>query len=246
MSRKLKLFAFLLVFCGISGISYSQFLPSFAFAGGFKAGWHFNPVKDLNNELKNAGFPEFSENGFLTLGGGGFIDLPMKNNFLRIGGFGNGFTSKISKQYNDSLKKDANYSLGQGGISVEYIIPLGKIFDISIGSQFSTGELRLDLYQYGADLGNYSTVFGELQNNTSTTNITRNFKSRFYTAQPQIGIGIMLRKFMYLKIDCGYQLGAHSTWRVDNDVEVKEFPKGIEAKGLVLNVGLNFGLFIRD
>ena len=51
---------------------------------------------------------------------------------------------------------------------------------------------------------------------------------------------------MYLKIDCGYQIGAQNTWRVDNDVEVTNFPSGIEAKGLVLNVGLNFGLFIRD
>ncbi len=246
MSRKLHYFAFLLVFCGILGTSYSQLLPSFAFAGGVTAGWHFNPVKNLNTELKNAGFPEFSENGFLTLGGGGFIDLPVKSNFLRIGGFGNGFTSKLSKQVNDSLKKDANYSLGQGGLSFEYVIPLSKVFDVSFGTQVSTGQLKLELYQYGNDAGNYSSVFGELQNNTSTTNIARTFKSRFYTVQPQFGIGIMLRKFMYMKIDCGYQLGAQNTWRVDNDVEVKDFPKGIEAKGLVVNVGLNFGLFIRD
>ncbi|MCC6865512.1 MAG: hypothetical protein IT280_05070 [Ignavibacteria bacterium] len=246
MSRKLHLFVFLLIFCGIFNNSYSQFLPSFAFAGGVTAGWHFNPVKNLNIELKNAGFPEFSENGFLTLGGGGFIDLPMKDNFLRIGGFGNGFTSKISKHVNDSLTKDANYSLGQGGISVEYVFPVSKLFDISFGTQFSTGTLKLELYQYGKDFGNYSSIFGELQNNSSTENISRTFKSRFYTIQPMAGVGIMLRKFMYLKIDCGYQIGVQNKWRVDNDVEVKDFPKGIEAKGLFVNVGLNFGLFIRD
>ncbi|HMQ98585.1 MAG TPA: hypothetical protein PKE39_06135 [Ignavibacteria bacterium] len=221
-------------------------LPSFAFAGGVTAGWHFNPVKNLNTELKNAGFPEFSESGFFTTGGGGFIDLPMKSNFLRIGGFGNGFTSKLTKQVNDTLKKDANYSLGQGGFSFEYVMVLGKVIDISFGSQFSTGTLKLELYKYGNDLGNYSNSYNEFQSNGSTGNITRTYKSRFYTVQPQVGIGIMLRKFMYLKIDCGYQIGAQNTWRVDNDVEVKNFPSGIEAKGLVLNVGLNFGLFIRD
>ncbi|HWA04965.1 MAG TPA: hypothetical protein VG961_00355, partial [Ignavibacteria bacterium] len=155
-------------------------------------------------------------------------------------------SSKISKQINDTLKKDANYSLGQGGLSVEFVIPVSKVFDLSFGTQISTGTLKLELYQYGSDLGNYSNVFGELENNSSTTNISRTFKSRFYTVQPMVGIGLMLRKFMYLKIDCGYQLGAQNTWRVDNDVEVKDFPKGIEAKGLVLNLGLNFGLFIRD
>jgi len=246
MSRKLKFFAVILVFCGFSINSNAQLLPSFAFAGGVTAGWHFNPVKNLNTELKNAGFPEFSESGFFTTGGGGFIDLPMKSNFLRIGGFGNGFTSKISKQVNDTLKKDANYSLGQGGLSIEYVMVLGKVIDISFGSKFSTGTLKLELYKYGNDLGSYSNSYNEFQSNGSSNNISRAYKSRFYTVQPQVGIGIMLRKFMYLKIDCGYQLGAQNTWRVDNDVEVNNFPSGIEAKGLVLNVGLNFGLFIRD
>lgn len=246
MSRKLKFFAVILVFCGFTLNSNAQLLPSFAFAGGVTAGWHFNPVKNLNTELKNAGFPEFSESGFFTTGGGGFIDLPMKSNFLRIGGFGNGFTSKLTKQVNDTLKKDANYSLGQGGFSLEYIMPLGSVIDISFGSKFSTGTLKLELYKYGNDLGNYTNSFNEFQSNGSSNNISRTYKSRFYTVQPQVGIGIMLRKFMYLKIDCGYQIGAQNTWRVDNDVEVKNFPSGIEAKGLVLNVGLNFGLFIRD
>lgn len=246
MSRKLKFFAVILVFCGFTLNSNAQLLPSFAFAGGVTAGWHFNPVKNLNTELKNAGFPEFSESGFFTTGGGGFIDLPMKSNFLRIGGFGNGFSSRITKQVNDTLKKDANYSLGQGGFSLEYIMPLGSVIDISFGSKFSTGTLKLELYKYGNDLGNYTNSFNEFQSNGSTGNIARTYKSRFYTVQPQVGIGIMLRKFMYLKIDCGYQIGAQNTWRVDNDVEVTNFPSGIEAKGLVLNVGLNFGLFIRD
>ncbi len=246
MSQKLRIIAVLLVFLGFFSTSYSQLLPSFAFAGGVTAGMYFNPVKDLNLQLKNAGFPEMSENGFLTLGGGGFIDIPTKNNFFRIGGFGNGFTSKQSKQVNDTLKKDANYSLGQGGFSFEYVIPFGKIFDISFGSQFSTGTLKLELYQYGSSVGNYSGAFSEFSSNGSSTNLSKTYKSRFYNVQPQIGIGVLLRKFMYLKIDCGYQIGAQSNWRVDNDIEVKDFPKGIEAKGLVLNVGLNFGLFIRD
>lgn len=246
MTRKQQFFIVIFSLFGFLASSNSQFLPSLALAGGVTAGWHFNPVKNLNAELKNAGFPEMKESGFLTLGGGGFIDIPVKNHFLRFGGFGNGFTSKQSKQYSDSLTKDVNYSLGQGGISFEYVIPLGKVVDISIGSQFSTGVLKLELYQYGKDYGNYNTIFGELQSNGSSSNLSRVFKSRFYTVQPQVGIGILMRKFVYLKIDCGYQIGAQNTWRVDNDVEVKNFPAGIEPKGLVINVGLNFGLFIKE
>jgi hypothetical protein len=56
---------------------------------------------------------------------------------------------------------------------------------------------------------------------------------------------MMLRKFLYLKIDVGYQLSAHNNWRVDNDVEVQNFPSTIKADGFVINAGLNFGIFFR-
>jgi hypothetical protein len=246
MTRKQQISLLFIVFLGFSASSYSQFLPSLALAGGITTGWHFNKVTNLNAELTKAGFPVMPEGGFFTLGGGGFVDIPVKNHFLRFGGFGNGFTSKQSKQYSDTLKKDANYSLGQGGISFEYVIPLGRVVDISFGAQFSTGTLKLELYQYGSSYGSYGNIFGELESNGSSNNISRVFKSRFFTAQPQAGVGFLIRKFMYLKIDAGYQLGAQNTWRVDNDVEVKNFPSGIEAKGFVVNVGLNFGLFIKE
>ncbi|MCI0448820.1 MAG: hypothetical protein L0Y79_03420 [Chlorobi bacterium] len=247
MTRKIIFFSLFLLISGLFSLSHSQFLPSLALAGGPSAGWHFNDTKDLNLELKNAGFPEMSENGFFTLGGGGFIDLPMqKKNFIRISGFGSGFTSKQSKRINDTLTKATNYSLGQGGIGLEYIIPLGNMLDITIGALFSTGTLKLELYQYGNDYGSYNTIFGELTSNGTSSNLSRVFRSRFYSVQPQVGLGLMLRKFLYLKIDVGYQLSSQGTWRVDNDVEVENFPETIKSNGLIINAGLNFGIFFRD
>jgi len=40
-------------------VSFSQFLPSLAIAGGPFAGWHFNNTDELNAELKKAGFPNY-------------------------------------------------------------------------------------------------------------------------------------------------------------------------------------------
>lgn len=224
----------------------SQIFPSIALAGGPSVGWIFNPVKDLNTELKNAGFPEFKESGFLTLGGGGFIDLPAKNNFLRIGGFGTGFSSKQDKKYNDTLTKSANYSLGMGGLVIEFVKTFGNKLDVHVGAQFATGKLKLELYQYGSSYGSYGTIFGELQSNGSSSNLSRVFNTRIFSFQPQIGIGVLVRKFFYIKLDAGYHLSSTGTWRVDNDVEVPNFPSGITAKGFTVNLSLNLGLFIRD
>src|SRR5205085_6211662 len=134
----------------------SQMLPSLALAGGPSIGWHFNPTDELNTQLKNAGFPEISKNGFLTLGGGGFVDLPFKKNFLRFGGLGVGFNSRQTHKVNDTLTKSVNYGFGMGGLSAEFVKVMGKI-DLTLGVLITTGTLSIDLYQYGSSYGNFNT-----------------------------------------------------------------------------------------
>jgi|GEM_PF-503859 len=240
---KIALFVFVILISGKT--IQSQMLPSLALAGGPSIGWHFNPTDDLNNSLKNAGFPEISKNGFMTLGGGGFIDLPLKKNFLRFGGLGVGFNSSQTAKVNDTLTKTVNYGFGMGGMSAEFVKVMGKV-DLTFGVLITTGTLRIDLYQYGSSYGNYNSIFGEFTNNSSSGAITRNFKMRFYSVRPQIGIGVLVTRFAYLKLDAGYMLTAQGNWKVDDDVTVTNFPSAIKANGFMLNLGVNFGLFFRD
>ncbi|RPI19620.1 MAG: hypothetical protein EHM58_01050 [Ignavibacteriae bacterium] len=223
---------------------FSQLLPNLALSGGPTAGWFIQNTDDLNAELKKGGFPTVDK-GFFTLGGGGFIDLPLKKNFLRIGGMGVGFSTHKELRVNDSLNKALTYSMGMGGLSVEYVLAFGN-FDISIGSAFTTGQLSLDLYQNGSNAGSYPGILGEYTNNSSSQNITRNFRLRFYSAQPQAGIGLLTAKFIYFRLTAGYVLSTSGSWKVDNDVEVPNFPKGIKADGFNISLGINAGLFFRD
>jgi hypothetical protein len=225
-------------------ISYAQLFPNLAIFGGPSAGWHFNNTNDLNNELTKAGFPKVA-NGFFSMGGGGYIDLPMKTGFLRLGGIGTGFSTNLNQSVNDSLTKALSYSFGMGGLSFEYVRPFGN-FDIIAGALFSTGTLKLDLYQYGKNSGSYNSIFGEFSNNSSSQNITRNFKVRFFAVQPQISFALLLKKFLYLKLTTGYLVTANGTWKVDNDVDVPRFPKGIKANGFNINLSVNAGIFFRD
>lgn len=225
-------------------ISYGQLFPNLAIFGGPSAGWHVNNPNDLNNELSKAGFPKVA-NGFFTLGGAGYIDLPMKVGFLRFGGMGTGFSANLNRVVNDSLTKALNYNFGMGGFSVEYVRPFGN-FDIIGGALFSTGSLKLDLYQYGKDNGNYNSILNEFTNNSLSQNITRNFKVRFFAVQPQISFGYLIKKFLYVKLTTGYLVTANGTWKVDNDVDVPQFPKGIKANGFNVNLSLNAGIFFRD
>jgi hypothetical protein len=244
--KKKPFFIVLLAILLTAELSYSQIVfPSMAVAGGPTVGWNFISANDLNLELKKAGFPELSKNGFFTLGGGGFLDLPLEKNFLRIGAMGVGFSTNKETKVTDSLTKAVSYNFGMGGLSGEYVFSFG-IFDVSLGALFSTGTLKLDLYQYGKDHGNYNSIFGELSGNTASPDITRNFYVRFYSVQPQAGLGILIKKFVYLRLNAGYLVSAQGNWKVDNDVEVKNFPSGVKSNGFNINLGINFGLFFRD
>jgi hypothetical protein len=234
------------VFLLSSELLYSQIaLPNLAVSGGPTVGWNFMSATDLNAELLKAGFPEVSNNGFFTLGGGGFLDLPLKSNFLRIGGMGVGFSTNKETKVNDSLTKAVSFNFGMGGISGEYIFTIGNL-DITLGALFATGTLKLDLYQYGEDYGNYSSILGEFTNISASSNITRNFRVRFYSVQPQIGLGLLVEKVVYLRLNAGYMVSAQGSWKVDNDVEVKNFPSGVKSNGFNINLGINFGIFFRD
>ncbi len=231
----------------ISNLSHSQFLPSLALAGGPIAGWDFNNTDVLNAELKKAGFPELSTTGFFTTGGGGFIDIPLRkeNRFMRFGGMGIGFSSNKDLKVNDSLTKAVTYSYGFGAATFDFVRSFG-IIDLTFGFMLGTGTLKLDLYQYGNDYGSTGTIFGEFANDSSSQNITRNFKVRFYSVEPRIGFGLLLQKFIYLKLDAGYLVSINGKWKVDNDIEAEDFPEGVKSNGFNINLGLNFGIFFRD
>ncbi len=220
----------------------SQF-PSIELFGGTSIGFYFNDTKDLNAELVKAGFPELDKQ-FLTLGGGGYIDLEIKGDFLRIGGLGLGFSSVKEKKVNDSLTKAVNYDFGMGGISIEYVKVI-KTLDLTFGVQITMGTLKIDLYQYGRDAENYNGILGNYSLNGSSQNITKNFKMRFFGFQPQVGVGFLMNKFLYAKLNTGYNATLNGSWKVDNDIEVTNFPEGIKPGGFNVNLSINVGLFFR-
>lgn len=247
----IKKLAFLTIFISLlSGVSYSQMgFPNIALAGGPSIGVYLNNTDELNTQLRLAGFPEFS-NKFLTLGGGGFIDFELSkrksNEFLRIGALGQGFSSHKESAVNDSLTKAGTLNFGIGGLSVEYIRCITPVFDFTVGVLLATGSLKLDLYQYGKDYGNYTQIWGELGGNNNSANLTRNFKVRYYSVQPELGFGLLIKKAMYLRLQAGYNFAGLGSWKVDNDVEVKNFPTGIKANGFNISLGVNFGIFFRE
>lgn len=227
-------------------VSYSQLFPRFSIAGGPTIGWFYNNTDDLNAQMQSIGLPEFSKDGFLILGGGGFIDLPLKHiRWLRVGGSGEGFTSQRQIVSQDNVTRTAYYKYGSGGITFDYVKSFGKSVELTLGVYIATGKLTVELYQSTANFGNWNSIFGEFGGDSTSENISHKLSVRFYSAKPQMGLGIFLAPFLYAKLNAGYQFSANNDWKVDDDIPVSNAPSGIKADGWIINFGLNFGLFTK-
>ncbi len=227
----------------MQNISQAQLFPRFSIAGGPTIGWFWNNTDDLNSQLADIGIPGISKDGFLILGGGGFIDLPLKNiRWLRVGGSGEGFTTQ-TQIITDSITRTAYYHYGSGGISLDYVKSFGKSVELTLGAYLATGKLTIDLYQNTPSFGNWSNIFNEFNGSNSSQNLSHKLSVRFYSARPQIGLGVFLTSYLYAKLNAGYQFSVNNSWYADNDTEVSNAPSDIKADGFIVNFGLNFGLF---
>jgi hypothetical protein len=227
-----------------SNISFSQLSGRFTFAGGPMIGYYSSSVTDLNSELVKAGFPEISKNGFFTIGGGGYIDVPMVKG-LRIGGYGFGYSeSQTSTNLSTAVvyQWSVKYSYSGGGITLEYAKFLGEKFDFTVGGALGTGSLKIDLYRHAPSY--YWNSGNSLWDSTNSSK-QLNYSSRTYTIEPRIGIGYQVNNFLNFKLNAGYSFAIQNTWKVDDVLEVQNVPSGIKAQGLNIGLCMNVGLFLK-
>lgn len=243
MLKKMRLsLVLLMIFIGFSN-GYSQF-GKFSLFGGPMIGWQIPQVDDINAQLRNSGLPEISTDGYFTIGGGGYMDVPKLDGF-RIGGLGTGFSTESKIVTSDNFTKRVNYKIGYGGISLEYVKPLSETFEFTAGTTIATGQLVIDIYQYKNGTTSWTNNWNELTNTSSSQNISRSMALRFYSATPKVGLGIFLKSYLYAKINAGYLVSVNSGWTGENGEEIDDAPKGIKADGLVFDFSLNFGLFFK-
>ena len=145
MKLTYRVLLFILLTAGLSFGQESDFFDApFGGGGGYTPGWYMPKLDAVNSKLESFGVPKLSNGGFYTSGGAGFLYLGFLK-FCRIGGmgFGGSYSSSSVEHYYpiDSqtlsgydLHKKVTYSLGGGGLTFEYTLPLVRSFGISVGA----------------------------------------------------------------------------------------------------------------
>ncbi|MBU2494422.1 MAG: hypothetical protein KJ571_17500 [Bacteroidetes bacterium] len=219
--------------------SQVAWVSKFAVAGGVNSLYLFPDMSEINKQISNFGVGEFSENGNFTFGGSGFVYIKILDD-VRIGGIGFGGSTKNEAVVN-GFNREAKYSLGGGAFTIEYSIPMVRKIALSVGAMIGAGSIDLELYQNKGTF-TWDGVFNDLGN--STDNYSRKIKNKFILISPTINLDVPFNRFLAVRVGAGYLLTLGNEWQIENELELKNVPKSINADSFYIQAGLYFGLFL--
>jgi hypothetical protein len=206
---------------------------------GYVPAWYFPNVEPINLELQSIGMPKLSTSGFYSSGGAGFIYIGFIK-FLRIGGMGFGGSVSTSAIVN-GLNKEVVYSLGGGGLTIEYTLPLIKDIGLSVGAIIGAGNLEIQMF---SNTGNFTWQnTWEEYGSDSTDTFSRTLKNSYWMFTPTLNLDIPLNRFILVRLGAGYQIVFNDDWTADNDKELKGVPSDLNANTFFIQSGIFIGFF---
>ena len=213
----------------------------FGGGGGFTPGFIFPNLDPLNNVLP-ADFPKLTNKTVFTTGGAGFFYIGLIK-FLRIGGGGfSGSTSEMINSSSDGFRREARYSIGGGGLTVEYTLSFIRSFGISIGAMIGGGGIKAEIYK---NKGNFSwnDLTGEFEAAAQSDNLSRTISGSYWIFSPTINFDIPIYRFVSVRIGGGYQLSFGESWSIENDQPLNNVPSDFNGNGFFLQTGIFLGFF---
>ena len=237
-------FLILAIIISFTAINFPQqqkkyFDAPFGGGVGYVPAWYIPNLDPVNVELKSIGMPELSTGGFYSSGGAGFIYLGFIK-FLRVGGMGYG-GSVASSQNVDGINREVVYSLGGGGITVEYTLPIIKDIALSVGAIIGAGTLKIQLYRNSGNF-NWQGTWEEFDSDENTS-FSRTLENSYWMFTPTVNLDFPFNRFILVRLGVGYQLAFNDDWTADNEQELKNVPSDLNANAFFIQSGLFVGFF---
>ena len=215
--------------------SYKYFDAPFGGGGGFTPAWYIPNVDPLNLKLKDMGIPEVAKNGIFTTGGAGYLYVGFVKN-LRIGGIGFGGSTSENTTINN-VNYEANYSIGGGGLTIEYTLPFIKNLGLSVGATLGGGSVTIEFFE------NTSSYSWDNILNNGPNNSMEQLKNNYWIISPTLNLDIPLYRFTALRIGTGYQFSIDEEWKANNEQTIVGVPDDLSGNAFFFQVGIFVGFF---
>lgn len=237
MYKKLILSTLILSSIVVYGQSGQFFDAPFGGGIGYVPAWYVPNIDPINSQLNEIGMSELSSSGFYSSGIAGFLYVGFVKN-LRIGGMGYGGSLSASQTINNE-NREVVYSLGGGGLTVEYTLPFIKNIGVSVGAAIGSGNLELDIYQ---NMGNF-TWEGTWDPNVASESYNRKLENSFWMFTPTLNLDYPIYRFVSLRLGVGYQIAFADEWTADNDQPVSNIPSDLNSNSFFIQSGIFIGFF---
>jgi hypothetical protein len=250
MKRSFLILAFFVM--SIIGFSQTQqfFDSPFGGGGGFTPGWSFVNTTSLNDMLSKSNLPQVAKNGLFTTGGAGFIYIGFVPG-LRVGGMGYG-GSTSTKGTIPSLRVppfpvsdynvETDYSIGAGGLTIEYTLPFIKSVGVSLGATIGGGSITIELYR-NRQINNWGDIFNNAGGTYPLPESHKTLKNNFWLISPTLNIDIPFYRFLCVRVGGGYNITLGEEWKLDNNQSINNVPSDFNGRNFFLQAGLFVGFF---
>jgi hypothetical protein len=237
MYKKLILSTLILSSIVVYGQSGQFFDAPFGGGIGYVPAWYIPNIDPINSQLNEIGMSELSSSGFYSSGIAGFLYVGFVKN-LRVGGMGYGGSLSTSDE-----NREVIYSLGGGGVTLEYTLPFIKDIGVSIGAAIGSGNLELNIYRNSGEF-TWEGTWEELTDpNISTESYNRKLENSFWMITPTINLDYPIYRFVSLRLGVGYQLTFADEWTADNDQPVSNIPSDLNSNSFFIQSGIFIGFF---
>jgi len=214
----------------------------FGGGGGFTPGFIFPNMEPLNNVLP-ADFPKLSNKAVFTTGGAGFFYIGLIK-FLRIGGGGfGGSTSEMVQSPSDNFRREVDYSIGGGGLTIEYTIPFIRDFGISVGAMIGGGSIQAEIYKNKGSFS-WNDLTGEFGSaGSQSDDISRKISGSYWLISPLLNIDIPIYRFVSIRVGGGYQMTLGESWTIENNQDFADVPTEFNGNSFFIQTGIFLGFF---
>jgi hypothetical protein len=211
---------------------------------GYTPAWLFMDVDALNETIVAAGGTPFDGGRLMMNGGQGYAYLLLVQN-LRIGGMGMSGTRSTSRlEVATNTRRDVELSVGYGGVTLEYTVPVLPRLDVTVGTVLGGGGMSLTIRRDQGSSKDWGDIWGEVGSAQAATEFSRKLEGSFFAWQPSVTVEVALMRWLGLRAGAGYLGMAGGSWKLDGNYELLGVPDAINAKGWMINAGIYLGTFV--